>query len=48
MAEADVPEAYDAQAEEVHSLMDRYGIDRAARGAYAAVKAWAELCGTER
>ena len=48
MAEANVSEVYDAQAEEMHSLMDRYGIDRAARGAHAAVKAWADLCGAER
>ena len=28
--------------------MDRFGIDRAVNGAYAAVKGWADLCGNER
>ena len=30
MAEASGPTVYDAQAEGVHALMDRFGIDRAA------------------
>ena len=51
MAGAGGPPGYDAQAAEVYALMHSFGIDKAhalTNGTYNAVKAWADLCGSER